>query len=255
MLSRMDYETLVPGTDEVIAYALIPLNELMAVGRQVRGTLLKNHPLIDRQGSSAYDDYILTGYEEVKVADGSGHKMVRADFARDYSAVSDPVLTVPLKESHGWPPVLGSLTLLGNVTEELVGGDGSSYIWDIAADYPAIGVGWTRDAYRGPTKFEVRTYLTNSPRAVTNPAPVMYGRSIHFDRRVASVSVPPCLHATVTLPDLTVVDGATTLGSYPEVVYAATGQTDWAEHEVSAIPKLVHGVWVTEVTVALVPAV
>ena len=80
-VSRLDFETLIPGTDEVVVFAMIPNNDLMAMGKKARGTVLRDHPLVDMQGSDEYAGYILAGYENAGA-------FVRANFVKDYGGTN-----------------------------------------------------------------------------------------------------------------------------------------------------------------------
>ncbi len=182
-------------------------------------------------------------------------------FVKDLSGhETDVVHTEYSEDDLGWPPVLGSVLLCGIAAapggHECVGGATSPTLQVLDTDTPSSDVRWTRDAYSGPTKLKHEFFLSNNPLAVTNPVPQMYGRSIHFDRRVLSVSIPPCLHIQVTVPDMFVETPGGQTGTYSSQNFPATIQTDWVDYEKSiSKPQFVDGLWMTVKTTALKPNV
>ncbi len=256
-LSKLDFETLIPGTNEVILYALIPNNELMAAGLgTVAVTTLKTHPLIDMQGApSAYGDYLLSAYEAVNV---QGRNFVRATFAEAYTA-SAVVQTIYRKKPYGWPPILSSLMLRGNVLSpdhECVGGNSTNIIFFTDLTYPATDVVWSKDAYDGITRFKHEIFCSNVQHTIATATMGLFPRSLHFDRRIFSASLPPHLRSAVTIPQLMVTDDVgTTFSVYSSITFPATANTGWVDHPVSDDQNCIHGVWVREKVTALVPDV
>ena len=258
MPSRLNFETLVPGTDEQVVYALIPNNELMAAGVKPLGTALKNHPFMDMQGATAYADYILGGYEMVSIG---GAEFVRANFAKDYSvgsAYAAATLTDYPKRPHAWPPVLGSILLSGCSTGDIdmVGTTHTSHVILIPPDIPVVDVKWSKDGYDGVTKFKREVFLKNSQHDLHTTTGGLYPRSVQFNRHVFSVSIPPCLHAAIQVPDIAIdITPQSLTVVYPVETFAATTNTAWADHLHTDDEQCVHGVWVREKWTALVPDV
>lgn len=260
-LSRLNFETLIEGTNEVVVYALIPNRDLMAMGPQAIGTTLANHPLLDRQGCTAYDSYKLGSYEMMNGSDG---EYVRANFLKSYTA-TDVQRTVYNRKQYGWPPVLSSIKLKGcynggNGDKECVGNSDTTteYACEVPTDIPTVDVQWSKDSYDGITTFKTETFLSNTQHDLSTNLNGLAPRSIHFNRHVISASIPPSLHASTVIwkyhmllyaptPDQEIIFDAET--------FAATTQTSWADHVVSDEQDFFHGVWRRVKVTAITPSV
>ncbi len=258
--SRISWETLLKGTDEKIAYALVPERETMAATIVTRGTRLDATPFVTLQGClPEFKAYVFVGAEAIRTQEGS---FTRFSFIKNYGTNPvTPVQTTYTKRPHPWPAVLGNLTLQGCVAtdRELVGNaDASTYIIQVPSDIPVVTPKWSRDAYDGITTFKVETWISNVKFDLSEStvhANGLYGRSIHFDRHVFAPSLPPCLHVVVLVPVINVdINSSTLFAIYPAETFAATTFTDWAEHVVQdEAPEMPQGYFQRQRLTALVP--
>ena len=217
MPSRLNFETLIPGTDEVIVFALIPNNEAMAVTLQPRGTVLTECRWVDRQGGSQFNSYILSQYERVRL---DGGEYVRVNFCKDYSAINPatgapysqtPVQSIPSVGNHYWHPVLKALTIIpddnsprtyrsaGSTNSTLISGP-SFYVREVYVPGATEG-----------TRFVVDTFCSQNPFKISQK-PTPQPASVSYDVPGKSGGFPECLHGGIEIPDLSTSSSKLILG-------------------------------------------
>ena len=236
MSARFYTETLLPGTDEEIAYLLVPVLEMDAGLKKLRGTLLRDHPLADLCGGDAkYLDFKLLGYEHVGRMDASNTSYLRVSFSKDYNVVDDGkqvgtlVDTVPTSiESFPWPKVLTDISWNqvelkpnGDVT---TGGTPSQYSsWSITPMFI--------DEYHGLTKVTERYYISNVPfdeSIIT--AESLHPTNVHWELGGSNGNgaVTNCLTGGITTPAIVASGSSTVIRA--STTFDATPQTAWVEH-------------------------
>ncbi len=262
--NRLAWETLIEGTNEKVVHALVPgrdtmqgadTDALIQLGTPLGSTRFANFQSCD----PSWKSYILT---TVAPRTQEGGLYTKFTFAKDYSgsAATTPVLTVYDKRPHGWPPVLSHLYLKGTIDKpnyDCVNGvPGTTMVINIPTDIPDTDVIWSRDAYDGVTKIKRETFISSAPHNLNTPTEGLYPRSVHFGRHVLSVSIPPCLHNTVRVPQLTVSIPASSLFViFGPQAFPATNDTDWVDHPVSDTQSQLNGLWIRIKETAIVPDV
>lgn len=267
-----------PNVEIYTFWAWIPQHELTKNGPQAKGTTVANHiPRIDNYASD-FSAYKLSHYDNEVQTFKDGVTRQRAWFAPNRSSSKDTAVWTDYFYEKGmvhWPPVISSIKLVGGTFSgsgsgdsdtscELFsaaatgGGGGTTGAFIVPADMPGVQVVYSKDPYRGVTKFKVEYFLSDvqfDQSSASTPLD-QYARTAHFDRHVVSLALPESLHAQFIVPILNVQ--LTDLGvdrNFPSTTFAATNVTDWTEHvHGRPIQEQIGGLWLKKVITAMVPS-